>query len=134
MNANAKFSLALLQAAEVEGFPCIDKFLIKCDGAPALELHFDWATDDPNGGDVVGRVRPRPEESGMMPSDLPRIYNGFQLIGIVDAMLADRLDNSGCEFYSELFFDEQGGPLELPLDFDALTGTRLPDIDLDLNN
>lgn len=117
------FTLALKSSADIEGFPCEEIYTIKRDGVPLLDLYFGFAVDSITGNEyaVSARIESVYSHCHFMPEELPFIYNGFQLIGIINQLIADNMGEN--EFTSGAFYadDECATERELPIDFGVLT-------------
>lgn len=126
---NVAYTLALKEAADIEGFPCEETYTIKGDGIPMLDVTFGFAVESITGKNYA--VGARVESVGFsqflgstfefFPEDLPFIFNGFQLIGIVNQVVVDNMGENeftACAFYTD---DECSEQRELPINFNALT-------------
>ena len=110
---NSKFTLALRSGGDIEGWPCIDVFTLKEGEKELLDIHFAFSDEDENQScKIVSLV------DGFEAASLPFIYSPFQLVGIVQDILQNALNDSGHEFYACLFCDEEGNEVELPVDLE----------------
>ena len=110
---NNTYTLELLKGADINsGFHCEDVFRIKKDAIPAFDIHFCWCDND---GHQWAKVVPLYKNG--QAADLPGIYSHIQLMGLVDELLQNALNDMQGEFYAEVFYLENGAEIELPMDF-----------------
>ena len=98
---------------------CRDRFQIQSDGKPVFELIFDYTVQEEGASVYDCNARVKCLDPNVSPQDIPRVSNGFEFIGIVmsrlNQMMSDHEDMP--EFYADMFYDEDGNKLTLPIKF-----------------
>lgn len=88
-----------------------DEFAIKRDGEVLFIVYFGYA-DDHNRSDNI-RVSRLTE---LRPEQLPSVYGGIHLAGLLYDFLMTKLEEEGAEFFGDLFWNSDGNSIELPFD------------------
>lgn len=116
MNAIKKYTVRCIEGADqsMSAADCIDRFQILGDGVPLFTVSFDYATAN-HAGDCDARVRCLTPDG--VPSLLPFINSGIHLIGFLHEWLMTMSEASGAEFFANMFCDDDGMSIELPIEF-----------------